>query len=134
MHTPETWPLINTSSCGFFFLPEENLAVIDWVMAQAQGGILSGWKDYAGLSRANLKDRMDRHPDAIRPFKYPEQNIMTTVKKVIPAASSHTISVLDISKLMAELAETAPPIVVTAEEAAPEVVKTEEGMDALSNI
>ena len=137
MQTPETWPMINSSASGFFFLPDEGLAVIDWVMAQAQGGLLSGWKDYTGLSRANMKDRMDRHPDAIRPAKYAERNVMTIVKKVLPAASSHTISVLDISKLVAELTEFAPPMVVTpietpTVEAAPTVIT--EGINGLSNI
>ena len=123
MAAPETWPLINTSACGFFFLPEEGLAVIDWVMSQAQGGILSGWKDYAGLSRANLKDRMDRHPDAVRPSKYGERSIMAIVKKVLPAASSHTISVLDITKLVEDLSAYAPPMVATPVEV---VVATQE--------
>lgn len=135
MQTPETWPMINSSSCGFFFLPEEGLAVIDWVMAQAQGGILSGWKDYAGLSRANIKDRMDRHPDAIRPAQYTEQNIMATVKKFLPAASSHTISVLGISKLMDDLVAHAPPIIVTAiEPVINNVVELNQGTDGVSNI
>lgn len=129
--------MINSSASGFFFLPDEGLAVIDWVMAQAQGGLLSGWKDYTGLSRANMKDRMDRHPDAIRPAKYAERSVMTIVKKVLPAASSHTISVLDISKLVAELTEFAPPMVVTpietpTVEAAPTVIT--EGINGLSNI
>ena len=137
MQTPETWPMINSSASGFFFLPDEGLAVIDWVMAQAQGGLLSGWKDYTGLSRANMKDRMDRHPDAIRPAKYAERNVMAIVKKVLPAASSHTISVLDISKLVAELTEFAPPMVVTpietpTIEATPAVIT--EGINGLSNI
>ncbi len=106
LSSEETWRMVNTSGCGFFYDDTTKMGVVDWVAVTGPGGLLDRSPELArGSTPRNLKYVLDQHPRAIKSREYADKGVYEMLKRNKVVAAQHEISALDLTDIVAPLRE-----------------------------
>jgi len=94
---------INSSRCGIFFIPDKNLAVVNWIRVQAKGGLLDYWPEYKTMDHRNLKHTFDQSNRSLRTEEYESAGVKEFLQQRGEQFRPDLISVVNLDDLIKEI-------------------------------